>query len=428
MQEVVNGASVAFVIKVIGAGLSFGFNVVLARMLGADGAGIYFLALTVTTIATVFGRMGLDNALLRFTAANAAVGDWGAVKGIYRKGMMFAVMGSGTAAFVMFMSAPLLAQTVFSKPELTEPMRWMSLAVVPVTFFILHAQLLKGLKRIRDSQLVQGVLVPALSCLGLFLLGRFFGIKGAVWAYTSAASITALVGYWMWRSTTPKLRTTKGYFKTRQLLQSSGPLFVVMFMNLAMNWTATFILGIWGTKAEVGIFSIANRTAMLTSFILIAVNSIAAPKFAALYKQGDMESLGSTARNSATLMTLLAGPVLLLFVLFPGWVMGVFGSQFTQGALALTILAIGQFVNVSTGSVGYLLVMSGNERLLRNNVAFIAVMSILMNVILVPIAGALGAAIATAVCMSVSNLIAAYLAWSRLGVWVIPFVWRKSHA
>ena len=88
MQEVVNGASVAFVIKVIGAGLSFGFNVLLARMLGADGAGIYFLALTVTTIATVFGRMGLDNALLRFTAANAAVGDWGAVKGIYRKGMM----------------------------------------------------------------------------------------------------------------------------------------------------------------------------------------------------------------------------------------------------------------------------------------------------------------------------------------------------
>lgn len=82
----------------------------------------------------------------------------------------------------------------------------------------------------------------------------------------------------------------------------------------------------------------------------------------------------------------------------------------------------GSFVNVATGSVGYLLMMSGNERLMRNNVAFIAVLSILFNVTLVPLAGPLGAAIATAVCLASMNLISAKLVWSRLGIRTILWI------
>lgn len=51
MREVVSGAEFGFL-----------FNVLLARSVGADGTGIYHLALTVITPATVAGRMGLDNA------------------------------------------------------------------------------------------------------------------------------------------------------------------------------------------------------------------------------------------------------------------------------------------------------------------------------------------------------------------------------
>jgi O-antigen/teichoic acid export membrane protein len=420
MKEILRGASVAFVLKVIGGGLGFMFNVLLARLLGPEGTGIYFLALTVTTIATVFGRLGLDNALLRFTAANAGVGDWSAVKGVYEKGMTLALVASGTAAVVMFAAARLLAERVFSKPELTAPMRWMALAVVPVAFLTLNGEALKGLKRIRDSQLVQGVGVPALSLIGLRWLGQVWGVNGAIWAYTWAAVLTALMGYMMWRMATPQLRNSIGHFETRQLLRSSVPLFWVASMNLLMGCTASFLLGIWGTNAEVGIFGVAYRTAMVTGYILIAVNSIAAPKFASLYKQGDMAALGSVARNSAKLMTLAASPILLLFVLFPGWVMRLFGPQFVEGAAVLIILALGQFVNVATGSVGYLLMMSGHERLMRNNIVCIAILNVVMCLLLIPWAGAIGAAIATAISLSAMNLVSVVLVYSRLSILTLP--------
>ena len=39
MQETVRGSAVAFALLVFGRGIGFGFNVVLASLLGAEGAG-----------------------------------------------------------------------------------------------------------------------------------------------------------------------------------------------------------------------------------------------------------------------------------------------------------------------------------------------------------------------------------------------------
>jgi O-antigen/teichoic acid export membrane protein len=420
MRELIEGASVALVLKVAGAGLAFSFNVVLARMLGAEGAGLYFLALTLATVASVFGRLGLDNALLRFVSANVSISDWQAVKGVYRKGLSLAIVASAASSVLMFLAAPLLAERVFFKPALIWPLRWMSLAVLPITLFTLHAEILKGLKRVRDSILAQSVLVPAFSLAGLFVLARPWGVNGAAWAYTGAAALCASFGYLSWRSSTPQLTGVAARFSTRELSQSSMPLFWSALLNLVMMWAGTFFLGVWGTATDVGIFSIAMRTAGLTSFILIAINSVAAPKFAALYKQGDTKALASTARNSAKLMTLLAAPALLLFLLLPGWVMKVFGAEFSGGAAALAILAIGQFVNVATGSVGYLLIMSGHERLMRNAVFAAAILNVLLSICLIPLLGLLGASVASAFSLAFQNICAYCFVVRSLGISTIP--------
>ena len=416
MLEVINGAAIALVLKVLGAGLTFLFNLVLARTLGAEGAGLYFLALTVTTIATVFGRMGLDNTLLRFTAANVAVENWVTVRGVYVKGMKLAFIVSSISAIVVFLFAPVLAEKLFQKPELVIPMRWMALAIVPMTVLILHAELLKGIKRIRDSLLVFGVGVPAISLIVLYFLGGSNGVLGAVWAYSIGAIFAAFIGVILWFVATPEIRNISGVFQTKELLQSSIPLFWIALLNMLISWTATFALGIWGTEEEVGIFSMASRTAMLTSLILTSVNSISAPKFAELYKKKDMTTLGATARSTAKLMTFIVSPFLLLFLIAPQWVMGIFGEEFQKGGILLSILAIGQFVNVSTGSVGYLLMMTGNEKLMRNNVAFVAFLCIFLCVLFVPKYGSLGAVIATSISLSLQNVIAMFLVSYRLGI------------
>lgn len=420
MKEVIQGASVSFSLKLIGAGLNFAFNLLLARMLGAEGAGIYFLALTIATFAAIFGRIGLDNALLSFTAANAAINDWAAVKGIYQKGIFLALTASIISSIVMYTISPWLAEYLFFKPELTNPFRLMALAVTPMALFILHGEMLKGLKLIFSSQLIESVAVPSISLIGLYFLGNMFGVMGGIWAYIIAAAFTTLLGYMLWQIATPQTKGLEGGFSIKDLLHSSMPLFVVALMNLVMTWTGSLMLGVWGTKADVGVFNIASRTATLLSFVLIAVNSISAPKFAALYRQGDIDALGSLARGSAKIMIILASPVLLIFVLAPGRIMGLFGPQFFEGSMALSILAIGQFINVATGSVGYLLMMSGHETLMRNAITASALLNVFLNLIMIKSGGVVGAAIATSISLAIMNIVLTYLVWSRLKILTIP--------
>ena len=86
-------------------------------------------------------------------------------------------------------------------------------------------------------------------------------------------------------------------------------------MQLMMSWAAIVVLGIWASEADIGIFSVALRTSMLLGILLMSVNSILAPKFAALFFQGDTEAVAFLARKSVKILTIAAGPFLLLFLL-----------------------------------------------------------------------------------------------------------------
>jgi hypothetical protein len=78
MREVVAGASSAFVIKVIAAVSGLGLSIALARTIGAEGAGVYYLAFTITPVAATVARLGLDNVVVRLVAGGrGAVGEGG---------------------------------------------------------------------------------------------------------------------------------------------------------------------------------------------------------------------------------------------------------------------------------------------------------------------------------------------------------------
>ena len=175
---------------------------------------------------------------------------------------------------------------------------------------------------------------------------------------------------------------------------------------------------------QLAILAVARRTAILTSFILMAVNLVVAPKFAALYKQGKTNELESIALQATRLMVLFALPIVGFMLLFPEWLMWLFGEEYKAGANLLRILAVGQFINVMTGSVGFLLSMSGHERDLRNVVFICGPMAIILALILTPLYGVTGAAVATAIALASQNLLAVGMVKRRLGFNTLA-VWRK---
>jgi O-antigen/teichoic acid export membrane protein len=185
------------------------------------------------------------------------------------------------------------------------------------------------------------------------------------------------------------------------------------------------MLGIWEDAQAVAFFATAQRTAMLTSFILFAVNTIAAPKFAAMHAANDMQGVRRMAIMSVRMMLLVAVPTTLFIFLLPEWLMSMFGEGFSAAATALMILAAGQFVNIATGSVGYLLSMTGLEKKVRDNVLISGAVSVLLGLILIPIYGVIGAAVAYACGVASQNLLGVYQVKKHLGFNTLCF-WREA--
>jgi O-antigen/teichoic acid export membrane protein len=102
--------------------------------------------------------------------------------------------------------------------------------------------------------------------------------------------------------------------------------------------------------------------------------------------------------------------------------MSVFGNEFSDGGTLLVILAMGQFFNVLTGSVGHLLMMCGHEHFVRNNVIGCALLNLGCCVLLIPRYGATGAATAVAITVIAENVSAAIYAWFKLGVLSVPAI------
>lgn len=393
VRQLVKGTSLAFGLKMAGVAFNFLFNYFIAKYYGAEGAGIYFLSLTLVTVATVLGRMGMDNALLRFVSRHAAAGEWEAVKGVFRKGILISSLVSGLLTAVVFMLAPEIAARLFDEPQLALPLRWMSLAILPFSLTMLFAEMLKGVKHIRDSQLIQGMGIPFVALTLLVLVGKHYGLSGATLSYAGATVVTLIAGYFFWRHATPSFKGISGAFDTGTLFHTSVPLFWVAAMNRLKAWAATFMLATWSTSAEVGVYNIASRTAMLVGFLLVAVNSVVAPQYADLYARGDLYELERVARRAVRFVALVVSPAILILLFFPGRVMGVFGPSFEQGKWVLVLIALAQFANVITGTAAYLLMMTGNERMVRNSNLISVIIAIGLGVVYIPNHGALGAAI-----------------------------------
>jgi O-antigen/teichoic acid export membrane protein len=418
----VRRVATAFVVQIAGVGMAFLFSVMLARLIGASGVGIYFLGITIVDICATISRLGLESAGLRFASIAFTDGNQGTLAALYRTSMGLVFGASMVIALLVWLIVPHLALGGDAASELQTDIPLLVFAVAPAALLVIQAEFLKGVGASTAGTLVQSV-VPLLLLAGSIVLW-FWGaatVHSGFLTYVIVLAVSVIHAIIVWNFRVPGVWREPGAFDTRLLLRTSMPLLLVTSLNLVMGWTDVLVLGIWSDAREVGIYGISMRIALLTAFILGAINVVVAPQFAALHASGNAAALKRLAQQSAFWTLVLATPAILVIVSVPDLILQLFGPQFKDGAWALRILAMGQFVNLATGPVGTLLLMTGHEKLMRNNVAISATLNLLCNLVLVPSYGAVGAAASTALSLAFMNIISWSVVRKKLLINVLDF-------
>jgi len=419
--ELIKGSGVAFVLKILGIICGYIFTLLVTRTLGAESWGIFSLCLVVLQIASVIGRLGMDTALLRFTAEYAAKGEIGILKEIYKKALILVVPFSIFVAVSVYFLSPILSAKAFHKPYLTPYFKIISLAIVPFVLLWIHSEGIRGLKKIKESQLLQQTAVFGAAIIffgaGLFCVRSDFL---PLISYSMSILVFSVVSILLWckylasflspsvlSSSFSTFNTASAFYipSCKSLLSVSVPMLLSNSLMLVMSWADIVMLGIFRSAQEVGIYNVVLRISILASISLVAINTIAAPKFAELWGKRNVKALVRVAQQSTRLMFWISFPVLFLFLFFPKFILGMFGEDFKIGAMALMILTVGQFVNVVAGSVGYVLMMTGYQQFHQKIILIGTLCNVFLNYILIPRYGIVGAAIASAMSVTFWNLI-----------------------
>jgi O-antigen/teichoic acid export membrane protein len=420
-KELLVNSSVAFIIRIGGAIASFLMNVVIARYLGLTDSGNFFLALAIITIAATIVRMGADNAVIRFIGIHAPKKEWTQVRGVIQKVMYLVAAVACSVSVLLCLNVNFIAIHAFNKPNLSGPLLWMSASIPFYAVYTIYGMALQGLKKVLFSVTLQNISVPLLLIIFVFIFSPGNGADLSK-LYFFASVLTFIISYCVWKFFVP---AGKAEFDKKILWRSCRPLWTMAILQQIIQWGGQFIVGMFSDSSHLAQLAVAQRTSMLITFIGIAINLVSAPRFAHFYSQGQLVQLKRYARNTTVLMILFSTPLIIIVWITPQLIMSLFGKEFENGYWMLRILSVGQFINVITGSVGYLLMMSGHEKDLRNITFISGFLSLVLNVTLIKSFGAVGAAIAIAASVATQNLLALRMVKKRLGFTTLA-IWERT--
>ncbi len=428
IRDIAKWASISFIIKISAAGFQFLFNVLLSRTLGASEVGKYFLCFSIVNIAVMLGILGIDKAIMRFVPIYAAKKDWSTVRKVFNLGAKISLLSGVLVSVLLYLGSDLLAKEILDRPNLGEPIRWFILTIIPLMFLGSLTEAFKGLKRIPMSLAMKSFL-PALAIIGVLTIVPEFGLIGMIWTYDVAVCIMAVVGILFWYFSNEKIYQNNEEptedFEAKDLMKSSMPLFGLSLFQQIIIWAPTFLLAFWVEDAQIGQFAIAQRVAIITSLFLIAFNTILTSKIGQFIAKGQKDLLEKTTQRATLLVLLLVLPVFLFLIIFANFTMSIFGNDFTGGGTLLQVLLIGKLIGVMLGPVGLILIVGGREKLMRNTMMVSAITIVGLNIILVPLIGTIGAAIASTTAIILQNILAAILVYREFKIITLPIFLLK---
>ena len=433
-KEIAKGGSIAFLINLFGIVIGYLFVTLVSRIYKDSAASIYGQYVLITLllrIGSIVTRFGTDTAMLRLTAALATKNLWGNIIDSRNKllKILFSFGLLVTLVMVLFSNQ---WGAIFKISG--ETIRIGSFFIIPMALALFFSQSLRGLKKVGISSFLRNSAMPVINFIllpiGVLLVSKNSEYYSHLPSYTffAAVIISLFIGFYFWNKAVPKneiLKVEEEHYKTvKNLFSSSYPLLLAESMIFIGTWVDQLMLGAMGNNEDVGIFNLCVKYAMVSSLSLQAVNTISAPKFSEYFFKKDYSGLATNVKQTTKIIFYTTLPIVILYLIFPHFFLGLFGDSFTKGTMAFVFLAIGSLVSVMTGSVGVLLQMTGHQKVVQNILLVSIVLEVLLNALLIPLFGVTGAAVASMVCTVLKNLGMAYFVkkYFHFSSIYIPFI------
>jgi O-antigen/teichoic acid export membrane protein len=395
--------------------IGYVYSIVLARNIGSELIGVYFIVMSIMAITIPFSKIGLDSGVLRYTSMYYGVKDFHRIKGTIIGSMGIGIVLSSFTGTILFIYSEKIVIYLGGGNDLSFAIRLLSLTLPLLVIISISLSFTQAFREMKYRVYVNNLFIPVSKlCIIVFLFILGYKFAGVIYAEISSVLIGAVFAVYFLRRFFPRSKEIKAIFEAKDIVKYSSPIFLTGFLIMINGNIDALMLGYFRSPIEVGIYRVALKTALFGDLILNSFNAIFAPIVSDLSNRKEYGKLSSLYKLTTRWIFLLTIPLLLMMILFSRPILGIFGSEFIAGSSILIILCISQITNISVGSAGLLLKMGGRTNILLINTACVCIINFMLNLFLIPKYGAYGAALATVISIfsiNVIRLIEVYKIW-----------------
>jgi O-antigen/teichoic acid export membrane protein len=389
----------SLIIHGLAALLAFTLIFVLTRKLGVRQYGIYTYALAVAGVFINLNAFGVNVLALRETSSLLSQDKKSQWKGFYKWAFKTVFISSilVTSAGLLFIGISSHLSLVLKGNTYTVPVLFAFLLVPFFWFMNFYSALLKGVHKPVISLLPDNTIKPFIFlCLLIsftFITGKLNASKAILLHICAVAVAFVFAAIFFTKNTSfKKIQAESVSNKWRSSLWSFAA--ITGITGIASH-TDIFMLGFLKDASSVGIYGSADKiTGFLTVFISIMVQLFSAT-VAKLNTLNEKQKLQKVITKTIRWVFIGSVPFYLFAIIMSKWIMLYCGKDFASGQTALIILATGRIISIAFGPVGMVSMMSGNEKTYLTFMGMCLVLNILLNLVLVPLLGINGTAIAS---------------------------------
>jgi O-antigen/teichoic acid export membrane protein len=428
LTSVVRGAGSVLLVRIVGAAITYGLQVLLAHWMGVFEYGVFAYAWVWVTVLGVLGATGFNRASLRFVSDYHAKERAGRLKGYMRVSRVL-VLAAGIGFMAVGWAVVGLGKTALGIHDYYVMPLMLTMACIP--FFgltDLQECLARGFGSVNIAFMPSYIVRPSLILLGagaIYLIGVQPTGTRVMMVGLGACIAACVLQYALLRRQVPnQVKSARPYYHVGYWTRVAMPFLMVDLFNLAMNNADVVFIGRYLSPDSVAVYYASMRTCNLLLLIFFAMSALAIPTYSSLYAAGAERELRQFVRRVSHVIFWPSLAAAIGLVVTGRFLLGLFGAEFDDGYWVMLILIGGIMANALTGPVEGLLSVTGHHDWVAGTMGVGALLNIVLNVVLIPRWGIIGAATATSVSISVTVIWMYILARRRLGIDTFVFAPR----
>ena len=402
VKSLATQGSITFVGNVFGKLVNFTFLVLVTNTVTASTFGVFSLGLSIVMFSKSVTDLSVHRSLDYYIPQFIEEKSYGKAKYIVLIATGIGLLGTGIAVGLLFFTAPLLSE-LFNEPRLASAIIVLAFGIPLLTIRDIHVRFFVALKELKYRVLLKNLVHPlAKLLLTGILLFIGFELTGLVTGFVLALIVVAGVGtILLVRRISTWENGSIERVPMRGLLSYSFPLMFAGVVYATVAQIDYFVIGFVETTTaeDLAVYKVATQ---FGSNLLIFLSALA-PVFKPMITeaQDDVALFNARYTLAARWVLLLTLPVAITFMLIPEVYLSLFFSpQYAAGGAALTILAVGYLVNAGVGPENMVLEGLGHTRLTLFNTILMIGTNTILDLLLVPHYGIIGAAIGTSAGMA----------------------------